>query len=252
MSGRPDEAFYVGYLPTLPPTCAALARRVVAGLLIALPLASAGVAVVQRPVDAGTYEYGIGRDFEGVLRVAPVPHLVSRDAKTGATSAALLVGFAKSGIPEYARRADGKRVAFKGSLIERKDSRMIEVNDEASFRILGEPTSEEARVDAGLVGTVTVRGELLDTKCFFGAMRPAIGKVHRACAIRCLGAGIPPGLRAIDANGRETILLLAGTDGRTLDLDIQLAGRFVVATGTLESRGGIAVLRTSRVEALEE
>jgi sulfoxide reductase heme-binding subunit YedZ len=40
--------------------------------------------------------------------------------------------------------------------------------------------------------TVEVRGEIIDPKCYFGAMNPGEGKAHRSCAIRCISGGIMP------------------------------------------------------------
>ncbi len=76
---------------------------------------------------------------------------------------------------------------------------------------------------------ISIQGEIVDPKCFFGAMNPAIGKVHKSCAINCIKGGIPPVLATKD--GRY--LFIVGHDGEPvnqllLDMvaeDVNLFGR---------------------------
>ena len=57
----------------------------------------------------------------------------------------------------------------------------------------------------------------MDTKCFLGVMRPATGKVHRGCAVRCLSGGAPPALLVRDEQGNGVALLLASLNDQPLD-----------------------------------
>ena len=41
------------------------------------------------------------------------------------------------------------------------------------------------------VGCVVLIGEILDAKCWFGAMKPGFGKTHKACAALCARGGLP-------------------------------------------------------------
>ena len=86
-------------------------------------------------------------------------------------------------------------------------------------------------------------GELVDTKCWYGVMRPATGKVHRACAVRCLSGGIPPGILVRDGEGNAVVVLLTGDAGTPLWVDPQWAARLVTASGILEYRDEVPVLR---------
>lgn len=88
-------------------------------------------------------------------------------------------------------------------------------------------------------------GELVDTKCYFGVMRPATGKVHRACAVRCLDGGVPPGLLLRTGDGADRVVLLAGEEGRAPVFDPQWAALTVVAEGDLEIHDGVPVLRAA-------
>ena len=86
-------------------------------------------------------------------------------------------------------------------------------------------------------------GELVDTKCFLGVMRPATGKVHRGCAVRCLSGGAPPALLVRDEQGNGVALLLASLNDQPLDIEWELAARVLEVEGDLELHAGTPVLR---------
>lgn len=58
----------------------------------------------------------------------------------------------------------------------------------------------------------TLRGEVMDAKCWLGVMRPGQGKTHRACATLCLIGGIPP-LFAVKTPGGYAAYVLTDRDG---------------------------------------
>lgn len=248
---QPQEPFFVGYLPKMPAAHAAAARvfAIVVGVVALVALVV--IAAAQNRVDEGTYEFGVLKPFAGVIYTEPVPMLRVVDDKTAAVTNYLLVGATKVGIPDEVRAPSGKKVSFTGSLVQRGSQVMVEMNSPETFAVLGEPSPAEARPATESLGPFTFRGEVVDTKCFFGAMRPAIGKIHRGCAIRCLSGGVPPGLRVTDAQGHEALFLLAGQPGKALDIDVQLAGVTVEVTGTVELDGNIAVLRVERLGRVE-
>ncbi|MEI6357910.1 MAG: hypothetical protein WCP53_12550, partial [Verrucomicrobiota bacterium] len=92
---------------------------------------------------------------------------------------------------------------------------------------------------------VVLTGELVDTNCYFGVMRPATGKVHRACVVRCLNGGDPPGLLVRDGHGGGGVVMLTGSGGGPLRLDPQWTARSVRAAGDVSLREGIPVLDTT-------
>ena len=64
------------------------------------------------------------------------------------------------------------------------------------------------------LGGATLAGEIIDPKCYFGAMKPGEGKIHKACATLCLRGGIPPMFMTTDEQGRHVYYLLTKPDGR--------------------------------------
>ena len=83
-------------------------------------------------------------------------------------------------------------------------------------------------------GRVELTGEIVDSKCFLGVMKPGRGKPHRSCAARCLAGGIPPQLLVVSAEGASRLLLLADAQGGPLAPEsfLDLVGEPVTASGT--------------------
>src|SRR5437870_13626118 len=73
---------------------------------------------------------------------------------------------------------------------------------------IGAQQSQAASRSTIALGPVTLRGEIVDSKCYLGVMNPGSGKVHRDCAVRCISGGIPPVFATNDFNGSPAILLL--------------------------------------------
>jgi len=245
-----NDDFYIGYLDESP---SALARHT-RGLVLALSAVVAGLTAVvaarQTPAEPGTFEFGVKRAFEGVLHESPLPILRSV-SPSGAVTNYLLVGAGKHGLPAFARGHDGQRVRFHGSLIQKDTGVMVELNDAHSFTVLGPTTAVESRPPQEAIGDVGLTGELVDTKCYFGVMRPATGKVHRACAARCLSGGVPPGLLLRDGEGGAVVVLLSGPNGQPLQFEIEWAARLVRAEGKLTWREGIPWLEVVRLSLAE-
>ena len=93
---------------------------------------------------------------------------------------------------------------------------------------------------------VTLRGEIVDSKCFLGVMTPGQGKTHRACASLCLRGGIPPALFVEDRAGASRLVLLVSPAGDALDPAIVADRAFepTEMTGRLERTDGWWRLRT--------
>jgi hypothetical protein len=244
-----NDDFYIGYLDRSPTKLSRHTRGWVWILALVAVGLTALVAARQTPAEPGTFEFGIQRTFEGVLYETPLPVLRTVSAE-GAVTNHLLVGTGKHGLPAFARGYSGERVRFQGSLIQRGVASMIELNDEHSFTVISQGEAEP-RPAKEVLGPVVLRGELVDTKCYFGVMRPATGKVHRGCAVRCLSGGVPPGLLVRDGQDGATVVMLSGPGGAPLSYDVQWAARWLEATGTLFSEEGTLRLEVDSLRLLE-
>ena len=106
-----------------------------------------------------------------------------------------------------------------------------------------EPRLQHA--EASGAGPVTVRGEIVDSKCFLGVMVPGSGKTHKDCASLCLRGGIPPALYVQDRRGDSFVLLLTGTSGESMARKrCKSPVEAIDMTGRLQRQGGWLMLRT--------
>ena len=105
----------------------------------------------------------------------------------------------------------GQAAVVKGSLNQRGTHSMIAVDELGDWIRLDSKAAPDAGLafPAGLpLGDVSLAGEILDSKCWFGAMRPADGKVHKACAALCIRGGLPPAFIARGSNGQDALMIL--------------------------------------------
>lgn len=246
MAERGDE-FYVGYAPAAPAGVARVVHRAVlllACLTIAVPLT---LVLAQAPFATAGFEFGVTRSFRGTIRENPAATLlVARPdaAHDGslATSSYLLVAPGKHGAQELVGGRDGQAVELAGTLVYRDGQTMVEV---VPGSIVARTVRDAASDGAPPVdlGTVELRGEIVDTKCHLGVMNPGDGKTHRDCAARCISGGIPPALRVRDAAGDSRLYLLVGANGETVNQALlPFVAEPVAITGRAERRGDLLVL----------
>ena len=100
---------------------------------------------------------------------------------------------------------------------------------------------------------VTVRGEAIDTWCYFsgvmGGPEAVVGSAHHTCALWCSAGGIPVGLLGED--GQVYMVLKIGDDTASNGGDTQLhiASHTITADGMLYKRDGINYLVVAEVTA---
>jgi hypothetical protein len=147
---------------------------------------------------------------------------------------------------------EGAAVEVKGTILHREERAMLELKEDGeSMRLL---TSEEAKSLPTLdwptpelvAESITLSGEVIDPKCYLGAMKPGGSKTHKACAMRCVAGGIPPMLVTRDADNRETFCLIVSPDGGAAnEAVLAFVGDRVEATGRLEQHGDVLILKVS-------
>jgi hypothetical protein len=158
----------------------------------------------------------------------------------------LLVRGGKFGAP----RRDTERLADRaarvsGLLLERDGRQLLELHASMREADLDDASMSRLRaVEPEELGEVTVRGEIVDSKCYLGRMRPGGGRTHRACAQLCIAGDIPPVLVAHDASGRTAHYLLASRDDRSVSMDVlPFVAEPVEITGQLERVADLLILR---------
>ena len=233
------DEFYVGYLPT-PPGLKRFYVLVAAALLALSASAAAASALLQRSPGASDRKKGV--EITGVLDASAYGVLRFEDG--GVTRHALLVSPGKFGLKEKFRALDGAPVTAKGLLLERDGRRLMELKGLAEAEDL-DPAPPARRGGAAAVdlGEVTLRGEIVDSKCYMGRMRPGDGRAHRACAQLCVRGGIPPVLVTRAPGGAASHYLLVGPDGGAVnDAVLPYVAEPVALTGRLSRTGDLLTL----------
>jgi hypothetical protein len=239
------DDFYIGYRRRAPAGVRRFLRRTVAALLLAAAAVAVTLAGLQGEFDPGVFEFGVVRDFEGVIQEQPHPLLlVARPGDAGGElSRYLLVAGGKHGAGDEVAGLDGQGARLRGTLIHRQGQTMVEVVGGSTEAVAdGPPAEAGGAVD---LGVRTLRGEIVDSKCFFGVMKPGRGKPHRACAALCIRGGIPPVLRVETDAGEHRHFLLTDEAGRAVnDRVLDLIAEPVEITGRLQRTGDLLVLAT--------
>jgi hypothetical protein len=218
-----DDEFYIGYEGAMPPCMARRVRRGIAALGCAAAAVVATVVLASATLPASRFEFGRVTSLSGVLRRSPYPVL-----ETGGHHI-WLVGPGKSGADRVLATVPDGPVTLRGSRIQRGGHEMLEVHQ------------------ADTSASVTLRGEIVDSKCYLGVMNPGEGPVHRDCARRCLSGGIPPMLVVRGGDRREQLVVLVSADGRPMSRELsKAAGVPVEATGRLEVDRGDYVMYVVR------
>jgi hypothetical protein len=242
------DEFFIGYNPPLPSGLSTFITRVVMAGTAGLALGAAVIAVGHVRLDGGAFEFGHPRTTTGTIVTRPYPALVEDEDAGDARRArpwTLLVAPGKHGADALVRGLDGVRVTLKGTRIERVGMPMMELRPDSMTR--ASDTSPRPGASAAFDGDqgVTLRGEIVDSKCFLGVMTPGDGRTHSACASLCLRGGIPPALLVRDRAGRSALYLLEDPTGESLSSRAaDVAGEPVEMRGAIGRRGSWRILRT--------
>lgn len=242
MSERTNE-FYVGYLSHAPPGLARRTRWIALGLFALAVVLAVLLVRAQSGFGSGVFEWGVLREFRGVIEADPYPVLAVERPGSG-RSRYLLSAPGKHGAGPQVAPFIGKSVAVRGTLVYRDGMTMIEVA-ESGVRATDSPAvlTPERRVD---FGEVTLVGEIVDSKCYLGVMKPGNTKAHRDCAVRCISGGIPPVLMVRDEHGNASYFLLVGAGGESVNQAVlDLVAEPVEITGKLVQVGDQLSLRAN-------
>jgi hypothetical protein len=148
---------------------------------------------------------------------------------------------------------EGRAVRVTGTILHRDDRWMFELAEgEQGLRTLTEDEAQELPPSLParktLVENVTLRGEIIDPKCYLGAMKPGGGKTHKGCAALCISGGIPPMLVVRAPDRQETFYLLTTSEGGPAgNMVLPFVGDQVEITGRVEKDSDLLVLAAKTV-----
>ncbi len=243
IDNKNKDEFYIGYFPKAPRAVAgALKWFVGIGLTVFIILALLIVSEQNEFADS-TFELGTSTQIEGIYVSKPVPMLRRSigfsQKQEEQFQNILLIGFGKSGAEKtimemkakHGKELEGARVVFEGTLIYYDGKTLLELTKGVKSLISVAGPGPVVNRKWKALGTVSLRGEIVDPKCYFGVMKPGEGKVHRSCAIRCLSGGIPPVFKVVRVDGQREYYLLEGLSGRDL---LDRVGQWIRVEGEAE------------------
>ncbi len=208
----PKQKLYVGYLP-LPKHLGKTVRGMLLGWLVLMLGIGGLLAWNQQDPGPGKWDIDNTVEIQGRLEVHPYPILYLDPESPGERSKAiLLVSQFKFGPTERATPLMGQHTLAKGNFISYGERSMFELID--GPEALTVAAGNVAMPGEESLGQHELVGEIVDSKCFLGAMKPAFGKTHRACAVRCISGGITPLFVTRDTEGEPTFYVLESAQGQ--------------------------------------
>lgn len=221
-----NEDFYIGWQEQAPASIGKAVRNWAIAIAVLAATVAASIVISQRGFAPSVFEFGTLSEVEGVLAMTPAPML--KVYEEDQVTSILLVGFGKFGAERDLEKMEaqqqqtfaGKLVKLRGTKIYHDGKMALELTEGVdAFVSITEPSKTISPQEKQL-GTVSLRGEILDPKCALGVMNPAEGKPHRSCAIRCISGGIPPLLRLTDAQGATNYVLLRGKPQTAINQEV--------------------------------
>jgi hypothetical protein len=199
-----QDPFFVGWNPELARPTRRFLLTAGAGLAVGAGAVGLGLGAAAPHPGPGIWDQGKKVAVTGTIYPGPYLHLITEDLGDGPRTV-LLVGAGKDRVTvRPALTFTG--AAVTGTLIERGEHAMMAVDgvypDPAPGRVLPGPEKD--------LGEAVMTGEILDAKCWFGAMRPGHGKTHKACAALCAKGGLPLAFCETGrcSDGKAALLLL--------------------------------------------
>lgn len=225
---KENNNFYIGWQDKMSKSNSKFLKKIIIPLFICVPIFAFALVYFQNPINNFKFDFGNITTITGTYYDSPIPMVVAdKGSFTDSLSHdIILVGYGKFGaqgiiqkIEETHGELNGKKVELAGTLIYGDGKTVMELTEkEASIRkVIGTASS---RLPYNLTKKeINLSGEILDPKCYFGAMKPAEGKIHKSCAIRCISGGIPPIFRTKDQNLNHYYILL-DEEGKSMNKEV--------------------------------
>ncbi|MGI9284204.1 MAG: hypothetical protein ACR2P1_02350 [Pseudomonadales bacterium] len=239
MVDNKGSEFFVGYLP-MPERLGRFYKALVVFLLAIGAGLAYWVAASQQSVGQGQWLVAETRTVSGFLSNDPYPILHATGDKPRSV---MLVIQGKQAAHAIVNPLAGSHVSITGVPIQRGGWELLELRGADAIIASQAPPGTISPKTLPLQN-VELSGEIVDSKCFMGVMKPGAGKVHRACAALCIAGGIPPMLVVAQKDGARYGYLLVDSNGETAaSMVIDDVAVPVRVAGQLERRGDLTYLK---------
>ena len=237
---KKNDEFYVPYIEgSLGKNTKRTLKRFTFLAILLIIVAAVLFSTSQKPFKNSTFELISASKITGVFHENPYPMLRVEVAKNTFKNV-LLLGFGKSSANPYLEKLQneikdlsGKTLSIEGNLIYYNGKTLIQITDDEKVTLEAVPKVKIPKKER--ISEMTLTGEIIDPKCYFGVMKPGKGKIHRSCAVRCISGGIPPVLATTDKNNLAQYFLLTNLKGHPINNDIlSYIGKPSKITGIVE------------------
>ncbi|MCB0523395.1 MAG: hypothetical protein H6576_16365 [Lewinellaceae bacterium] len=205
------KEFYIGWQGKMPENTRKFLKRFLWIAMALIVVMAIGLVFFEKPFKKHFFNFGQLDQITGVYYDEPYPFILTDyNAESGQAKTVLLVGSGKFGakgimdkIQDKSGALSGIRITLEGTLISGDGKTLLELTNgtDALKEMLNVELIETPAPPAP--ENVTLQGEILDPKCYFGVMKPGEGKIHKSCAIRCISGGIPPVFRASEGDSQD-------------------------------------------------
>jgi hypothetical protein len=219
---KKKEEFYVSYIDGSlgQKTKRTIKRFAITSILIVI-LGSIVFSFTQKPFKNSSFELTSATKITGVFHENPYPMLRVEIAKNTYKNI-LLLGFGKSSANPFLEQLqnevkdlNGKKISIEGNLIYFNGKTLIQITNDEKVVLVSNTMTPTPKKE--IISKMTLQGEIIDPKCYFGVMKPGKGKIHRSCAVRCISGGIPPVLATTDKNNMAQYFLLTDLKGQPIN-----------------------------------
>lgn len=223
---KKSKPFYIGWQEEMSTEHKSAIRKFIIPIFVALPILAFLLISFQKGFNNHQFDFGNLKELTGIYHSKPIPILEVTDNNLpeGFSNQVLLVGYGKFGaegimddIEKSKGSLDGKKITIAGTLIYGDGKTLLELTKEENSLIEMKNESIVRTGEDHSFKSMTMTGEILDPKCYFGVMKPGEGKIHKSCAIRCISGGIPPVFRTTSVKNENEYYILLGEKGEKIN-----------------------------------
>lgn len=222
--------FFIGWSVTNPLEILKRVSRWALGLGVFSVFVAFNFIANIKHIAQSSFDYTNLKEVQGQLIALPFPAIRTLEGKDSKGLPIIktypLVNdgkFGANGIVDSIKKTfntDEYLTQIQGGELKRKNISALELSNQflsvkVSHKKIEIPNGELKK----LVDTVII-GEIVDPKCYLGAMNPGEGKPHRACAILCIGGGIMPMVRFKGKNQEMKYAILLGLKGERINQEV--------------------------------
>jgi hypothetical protein len=222
---KKNDEFYVGYLDSIGTETKKSIKRFIVLTFGIVIIAALIFGFSQKAFKNSSFELSNATKITGIYHENPYPMLRVEVAENTYKNI-LLLGFGKSSANPFLEKIrsetpqlSGKRLTIEGNLIYYNGKTLIQITDSEKVTLNTSNQANQIPIKA-TISEMTLEGEIIDPKCYFGVMKPGFGKIHRSCAVRCISGGIPPVLATSDENNISEYYLITDEQGKAIHKDI--------------------------------